>query len=636
MSGIFGLMINDSRKASVDTDIRGMRLWNLAYGREGEEVLNGEAVVLGCCLEKLSDKAVCSTPVFKGEDGYAVVDALLYNHDELAKKCGINGDISDEELLLKTVSNYGMNSLKEINGDFSGALYDGRRRTLTLFRDHMGVRPLFYYASDDFVAFSTDIRGLIALKGVDASINEEWVYRAVAGYSTISRTNTEYKNIFCVKPGSYMTFSFDNGVKKEENVYWEPGSKKIKFKTFDEYKNKLRELVTDSIKRRLDAVSGTVGAELSGGLDSGVIDILIHRLGRECLYFSWSADVAEVSYAERDERLIIEDICRQEGITCHYSKLKPDYGLESNIAQNMRELGIPVEDDGHPALRYALPPYINTLPICGTSECMRKNGVRVVFTGHGGDEGVSHRSRPYELFYNHEYYHFARQLWSLTHGQKHRITKTLKSMYNELIKEREKLLKPFHMPFGVPELLNKSFAGQFKEKDMPRLSFSYSPIEYIKAGGSGNRLDNVALQGAYNGVRYVVPYLDYRVIDFAVSVPRHLYLKGRKNRYLFREAFRDIMPKSLYILRDKQENSTNNIPPDLEWPDKFEKMKKEFAGKLDRKVWERYLDFGVIDEWLEKGKPSDDGNGQDDNILICIGYCAMAQNVIDKARSSNM
>ena len=69
---------------------------------------------------------------------------------------------------------------------------------------------------------------------------------------------------------------------------------------------------------------------------------------------------------------------------------------------------------------------------------------------------------------------------------------------------------------------------------MPPLSFSYDPVSYIHQGGSRNRLDNVALYGAYNGVRYLIPYLDYRVIDYAVSIPRYQYLRGRRNRFVFR------------------------------------------------------------------------------------------------------
>lgn len=636
MSGVFGLLSNDELNGDNDTYIDRMHKWNRAYGRDNEELYQRGKINLGCCYEKLAKAGKVSSLVIKNEHTYAVIDALVYNREEIAMKCNLttklyHDDLCDEDLLFAFITKFGINYLKEVNGDFSGAIYDEKEKTLTLFRDHMGVRPLFYYADDNIVAFSTDIRGLLALKTVDSSINEDWVYRTVGGYYMDGLTCTEYKNIFCVNPGSYICFSIQEGLTVKENIYWKPGSIKIRLSDFEEYKNKLKELVTDAVKRRLDAVSGTVGAELSGGLDSGVIDILINRLGRECVYYSWSVDPLELPYAKNDERLVINDICRQEGITCQFSKMKSNYGMESNIAKKMSELGIPLDKDEPPALRYVLPPYINALTICETCECMNQNGVKVVFTGHGGDEGVSHRCNPYELFYYHEYYHFIRQLWSVTHGQKGRILKTIKSCFKVLCKDRKYFKRPFHMPFGAPELLNKDFAGNYSEKDMPLLHFAYSPTEYIKEGGSRNRLDGVALLGAYNGVRYLVPYLDYRVIDFAVSIPRHLYMKGTNNRYIFREAFKEIMPESLYSLKFKEDNSKKNYVDNPDWFLEFAKRKDEINKKLDRNFWSPYLNFDVIDAWMKKGKPSDEERRHDNNILMCLFYCAMAQNMIDKA-----
>lgn len=80
--------------------------------------------------------------------------------------------------------------------------------------------------------------------------------------------------------------------------------------------NRLRELITDSVKRRLDVFPDIIGAELSGGLDSGVIDILINRLGREAVYYSWSFSPQDLPDVPNDERQVIADICEQENIIC--------------------------------------------------------------------------------------------------------------------------------------------------------------------------------------------------------------------------------------------------------------------------------------------------------------------------------
>ncbi len=633
MSGIFGYLQNTTGIIENKINIKTMQLWNRAYGKDAEELSEGDCYGIGCCYERLSIERKQSKPVLVKESKYAVIDALLYNRDELLEKCGAETSFSDEELVLAYIDSFGMSGLKDVNGDFCGAIYDTKDKTLVLFRDHMGVRPLFYHANDSFVAFSTDIRGLICVSQIDAAISEDWIFKTIAGYTTIGTENTEYANIFCVNPAGYVKFSFEKGgLSIEKNRYWQLGNKKIRLSSEVAYRDKLKELITDSVKRRLDAVSGLVGAELSGGLDSGVIDILINRLGRECVYFSWSVDPKDLPMAENDERLIIADICKQENITCNFGKQILELDSESNIAENVRQTGTVLQMDELPAMRYVLPSYINALTICEASEHINKSGSRVVFTGHGGDEGVSHRCNSYEMFYNHEYYHYLRYMWSTTHGKKNRIIGTLKKCYKNLSEAQKMLRKPFHNPFGVPELLKADFAGKFDETKMPILHFAYDPKEYVKEGGSRNRLDNVALLGAYSGVRYLIPYLDYRVIDFAVSIPRHLYIKGRRNRYIFREAFKDIMPESLYKLRIKEDNSRKNMEQDPNWFEEYAKKKADTVSKLNREYWSQYLNFDIIDEWLKRGKPSDEERLHDESILICLFLCAMAENVAEKSR----
>lgn len=634
MSGIFGLINYTGNNASIGNAIPKMAMWNRAYGRQNEECYCESNMAMGCCHEYFSKHPCLKTPVIRQGHVYCVVDALLYNREELVSKCQVQNDLSDEELLVCYINTFGFNALKEVNGDFCGAMYNTQTQTLTLFRDHMGVRPLYYYDNKEFVAYSTDIRGLLALEAVDTSISEDWIFRTLSGYYMDTLTGTEYQHIFCVTPASFITF-FLSDLKKPAQIttYWHLGQKKIRLSSFDKYKEQLKELTYDSITQRLNAVSGLVGAELSGGLDSGVIDILIHRNNRDCVYYSWSVDPDEVPYATDDERLVIADICAQENITCHFSHMQSDYGLNSNIARNMQNLGFNLIEDEPPALRYALPPYINALTLCETGGCMAENGVNIVFTGHGGDEGISHRCNAYELFYHHEYFHFLQQEWLRTQGKKRRIVKTLKACYKTLAKDRKQFLSPFLGPFGAPELLNADFANKFRKEDMPLLHFAFSPVEYIQEGGSRNRLDNVALIGAYNGVRYLVPYLDYRVIDFAVSIPRYLYLNGSQNRYIFRETFKDIMPASLYAIKYKDDNSRKNYASNPNWFDEFSQRKKDIQKKLNRDYWEKYLNFDVINTWLKQGKPSEEERRHETNILMCLFYCSMAQNLVEKARS---
>ena len=632
MSGIYGIRYNSNHYEFVD--IAPMKKWNMAYGKNGEELYTDTGLHMGCFMEKLSDSAVHSNPVLKKNDKIAVLDVILYNREELVAPYHLKEEYSDEELLFDYIEKQGPDALKHVNGDFAGVIYDQKSQRLLLFRDHMGVRPLFYQQNDSFVAFSTDLRGMTALPETDATISEDWIFKIVAGYSTIGTENTEFSNIFAVAPAQYIVFSFEeNTINKQAKTYWRPGTKKIRYATNKEYQEQLRSLVTDAVNRRLRAISGLIGGELSGGLDSSIIDILINRAGRDGVYFSWSSDPDNLPIVENDERLIIEDICRQENITCNFSQTDEYLGENSIIAENLRNMGLTINMNQLPALRYALPPYINALTICETAQFIHRSGANVVFTGHSGDEGISHRCNPYELFFHKEYRAFFQHFWQLTKGQPRRLIRTLKHCRKNLLESKKRFGSVFHRVDGVPELLKQSFAQKYRENDMPFVSFAYDPKSYILSGGSCNRLYNISLLGAYCGVRYIAPFTDYRLIDFAVSIPRSQYLQNNTKRYIYREAFKDLMPESLYVLSSKESRSEKSIPLSANWYETFAEKKKEVFELLDREFWGNYLDYSEIDAWMQRGEPSDEERFREKSILTCLFYCAMVQNLVEKSRS---
>ena len=633
MSGIFGYINSSSDNMQISKDsLKHLANWNKAYGSTGT-YLDASSYGLGAYIERLNDKLPINSIIIDNEEKCAVIDAVIYNRDELLDELSLDKDnISDEELLLFYIDKYGYKSLAKVNGDFAGAVFDKANNTLTLFRDHMGIRPLFYYLKGECAYFSTDIRGIISVPEVDCSISEDWIYRTARGAIRTDLVSTEYENIFCVMPGSFMRISITNGrLNKMEKTYWRIGRKRVRLSSDKAYQKKLRELIEDSVKRRLDAVSGTVGAELSGGLDSGVISILINRFGRKCIYYSWSESPDKVKMAQNDERLVIQDICKQEKIECHYG----DFDLKegSVFFDTTSKTDISIDDDELLLIRYALPPYINTIPITKSAEYISNHGGRVIFSGHGGDEGVSHRADPFEMFYNHEYYHYLRYMFSTTHGLNRRIWRTLRICKQNLVNKSKALNKPYFAVMSADSVLKKSFAGKFNEKELPTSFFNISSTKYIRQGGSRARLDNIALLGAYCKIRYVIPFLDYRVVDYAVSIPRYQYIRGRKNRFIYREAFKDIMPASMYRHNIKQDTSFENMESDEDWFEGFKKERDFLIHKLDRQLWDKYLDFALIDKWNEKGKPeTDEESSNDDYLFFCLLSYAAAQNVIDKTR----
>lgn len=628
MSGIFGIWQNGTLTSTTDR----MRLqkWNAAYGVK-TETLTSENLFLGCTQSRYSDEMPGSAPVLRNGSKYAVIDALLFNRDEITARSGLSEELSDEELLFLYIEKFGYEALREVNGDFTGVIYDEEKKNMTLFRDHMGVRPLFYYNRGGILVFSTDIRGLISMDAVDASVDEKWLWSALAGTAYMGTEHTEFANIRCVKPASYYTVTsgkdtFPTVVK----TYWKPGEKKIRLTSETAYIERHKELITDAVKRRLDVVSGPVAAELSGGLDSSIIDIVIHRLGREAHYFSWSLSPEELAYAENDERLIVEDICKQENIVCHYSNEAMQLREDSVIYKKMKEIGMEPELNAGLYRRYVLPPYISTTQIGRVAQSAHDYGAKVVFTGHGGDEGVSHRCNPYELFYNKEYLHYFSYMWESTKGLKHRCYKTVVRSLKNLTKTRKRLRSPFVSVFASKAMLTPEIASKYEGgKGLPNI-FAYDPLSYVRNGGSRNRLDIVALLGEYCGARYFAPYLDYRVIDYALSIPRHMYLKEQKNRYIIRKAFRDMIPESLYNLTGKEDTSWRNVEKTQVDITEHVQKKNRLVAMLDRGYWNRYLNWEELECWANAAAEEE----RDFAMFMGIDKCLSLQNLITFSRKA--
>lgn len=648
MSGIFGCV---GEKVQGMSDVTRLVKWNRLYGMSETEIME-TGRFLGCCHEKITDHAKKEKPLIKRNDRLYVLDVILFNREELlgriyeaAKnsrteetkdKAALVSEESDEELLTDYIEAFGVGAVADVNGEFAGAVYDEGKKQITLFRDHMGVRPLFYYESEGLLAFSTDIRGLLGLEAAQIRISEEWLSKLVKGYGVTSDIDTEYEGVYCVRQASFRSYHVDTKVSLiSEESYWFPGCNKTRCRSEEEYQKVLRCLVEDAIQRRVSVTSKKVGGELSGGLDSSVIDIIINRLGREGMYYSWSKDPKVLPLVEQDERATIEDICKQEGIECLYTD-SVEIGEDSLVAARMREAGLEPAEDENMELKFGLPAYANAEYIMLGGQRLKQQGIDIIFSGHTGDEGVSHRPNIYELFYHHEYYHYLRNMWRRSKTSRHRILSTLRMIKKNLFVTGPGFHKPYEEIFGMPELLTKEFANKLQNEKRVPFYFCYDIKQYILSGGSRVRLDNHALQGACCGVRYFVPYADYRLIDFAVSIPRHLYIRGNTGRYIFREAFKDIMPKSLYRLSVKSENSrkAEKVPED--YSERYKRNQRELVGHLSKEEWGAYLSFEKIREWIETDHMDkvERGLSNDMRMLYLLTRCAKAQNALDVARKT--
>jgi asparagine synthase (glutamine-hydrolysing) len=214
-------------------------------------------------------------------DGPALFAALarLDNREEIGSSLGLGGAElarrSDAHLLLSMHERWGDDGIARCVGAFAFALWDAEARRLTLGRDCLGNRPLFYHRGPHFVAFATSLRGLLALPGVPRALDE----MALAQFIAVNHREQErtlYRGIERV-PSRTMVSIDRNGMRSRK--YWTPDFDAAPlYGREEDYIERARELLDLAVA---SAIRDTphVAIATSGGLDSSAIAATAARLG---------------------------------------------------------------------------------------------------------------------------------------------------------------------------------------------------------------------------------------------------------------------------------------------------------------------------------------------------------------------
>lgn len=237
---------------------------------------------IGLAHRRLSilDTSVGGHQPFRSDDGrYSMVyNGEIYNFKSFYPELKTNGfsikTSSDTEVLLKLFELYGLQMLPKLNGMFAIAIWDNHLKKLTLIRDRMGVKPLYYSFFNDTVYFASEQKALF-VAGVPLKLDqdglEEYVFnRFVAG------ANTLYQNVHKVLPGHVLTF--EEGGKTTANRWWNLKSEIENQSPIKNPEEWFTNTFDDAVKLRM--VSDVpVGVMLSGGLDSSSILASLHHQG---------------------------------------------------------------------------------------------------------------------------------------------------------------------------------------------------------------------------------------------------------------------------------------------------------------------------------------------------------------------
>lgn len=507
-------------------------------------------------------------------DWVIVFNGEIYNFVEIKELLNYPfKNSSDTEAILAAIEIKGIDwFLCQANGMFAMAIFNKRSKELFLVRDRIGIKPLYYFADDDKIVFSSEIKGILSSGLVEANFNEAAVDEYLAN-RYIREPYTFFENIFQVKAGTYI--KIDANLKSKVIKYWDLPKVFNTEIDYDEEKllHQFDVELSKSIKYRLIS-DVPLGTYLSGGVDSSLITAIT------AINKNKSVNTYTIGFPELNE-FQYSQIVANKYKTNHHEVLMTKQSYIDNWERLIRfkdaPLGVP-----------------NEIPLAVLSKKLKEK-ITVVLSGEGADELMGGYGKIFRLPFDHK------------------NSSSSKSFYEQLIADYEYV--PRHMRdqfINTPtyyrkefdDWIKEEFSGRSDEENIFRFFYKY----HVK--GLLQRVDITTMQSA---VEARVPFLDHNLIEFVYSkVPYELKLRWKnpeaieKATLLKAGNYSEKLDTPKYLIRKLSykylpteivERLKVGFPvPLTEWFGNLEELAKELLPNV------KWLKSGVLDELVEKSK----------------------------------
>ncbi|BDZ69015.1 asparagine synthase (glutamine-hydrolyzing) [Methanobacterium ferruginis] len=550
MSGITGIFRRDGKDVDP-ADIKKMNDKISHRGLDGSRIWCEGPVAFGHQMLHTTIESLQETLPFEDKESGLVItaDARIDNRKELAPKLGIEDKqhVSDSYFILKAYEKWGEKCPEELLGDFAFAIWDKNKENMFCARDHMGVKPFYYYLSDDLFVFGTEIKTILAIPNIPYKLDEMKLAFFLHIFDEIEdKELTFFKDILRLIPAHTLSI---NQHHNKFRKYWtlDPDSNII-MESEEDYITEFRKIFSEAIKCRMRS-SFPIGFDLSGGLDSSSIVCMAKKNNINDSHYD---DLKTFSYVfndfpDSDERFYIERVVDTGGIqayTFFADEISPLDGVDNT-------------------LDYLDQPHFNPfLPLIQKSiEEMSKQGIRNILSGAGGDM-VIYAGKNYflELVIKFQWFRLIKEIkkWSGVMGYsapKMFLGITLQLIPAILKKNFKKMLCHLDWSVACPtSYLNIAFAKKQKIKHFKNLKNINKVKEHhyhlINLSNSQRYLEVVDITSASFYIEPRYPYYDKRLIEFCYSIPTEMKFNVW-NRYIQRIAMDNILPFEIQWRVDK-------------------------------------------------------------------------------------
>ncbi|PCI36240.1 MAG: asparagine synthase (glutamine-hydrolyzing) [Elusimicrobia bacterium] len=470
------------------------------------------------------------TVVFNGE---------IYNHPQLKEELEAAGVTyrthSDAETVLHLFAREGEGALHRLEGMFAIAVYDAKKKELLLARDPLGVKPLYYSFEGSRITFASELKSMLSL--VDSKELDPSGVMDYLSYGYVHAPRTLFDNILKLSPGHFLRINA-HGLKQE--TFWEiptrpPWGVDGSAPSIKEALDQVERLLIGSVRSQLMS-DVPVGSFLSGGVDSSLITAIMARASKEkvktfSIGFSGAkAGIDESSYARTVARYLGTD--HQELI------------LPADILSNVEGLGDVLDE---PIADSAI------LPTFLLSKFTRKQ-VKVVLTGEGADELFGGYNR-YKAAYLSEAVDRAPR-WSrgLAAAAARRMGKG--KIFRELPHANRgswARAVAHHHDASHDGLLTREFHDRtghldamdwLKDPEAPHtlngaLAFD---LKTVLSDCLLMKVDKTTMRA---GLEARVPFLDRRLVEYALHLPASTKIRRLKGKYILRKLADKYLPRPI-------------------------------------------------------------------------------------------
>lgn len=540
MSGIFGIFNRNGKP--VSSEIIQKMLDAISYwGPDDSGTWINGSVALGHAM-------LWNTPESKLEhlpnthDYLSItMDARLDNREELAKNLDLPNrpfeKITDSDFILAAYHKWGEDCPKYLLGDFAFAIWDKIKQQLFCARDHIGVKPFYYYLSKELFVFTNFLNTVTAHPNVTRKFNDTSLAKFLCPQGFYDNRSTFFKYVKKIPAASALVITSENVL--ESNYWLIEDITPLHYDSFEQYIEQYRILFNKSINSRLRTLYPVV-SHLSGGLDSSSIAVLAARKLKKqssLLYaFNWAQKKNDGTDSDHPEWTFSERIAKTEGIQFHRIDLLPCY-----MSETYNKVNIFNNDMGFFWEEY--------LVRDRAASC----NVRTILSGWGGDQFISNDGYAYYsgLFWKGSFLSATQRIYQEYQDKSYRFLRTIyrsikESIYPVFYKFMNGYYKKSNIDYDPYAHCQDQFAKYAKKVINEESKFFHGvhaeQIYLLREGLIQQRIESWAATGYDKGIEYSYPLLDKRIVEFSLALPEEFYgKKNGYNRFFFREAISNII-----------------------------------------------------------------------------------------------